>query len=163
MSTAGANSAQTQLAFAFAELSFDRIALCSVLLLLLSIIGVTLFFGWPAKLRAAKTNPAFLAVVQVIAIAVDLVGQNDGGEISEPLFVRFHRILQRGRLVEAVLPSRFDPGVAINQTGGDFSAEFHVSAGFAADDRTNMRLFDAHNAIRYGMRLVLHHVTLLPV
>src|SRR5690554_519292 len=53
------------------------------------------------------------------------------------------------------------PGIAIQQTDVDLCSKLRLGLGLATDNRANMRLMNAHDAIFYLMALLLVHCLLL--
>ena len=157
----GHDPSQTESTFALAELALNRYPVDLILMCKLLLECPLRPFARSAQRWTRHPNPVRLAVASIVPRAIQLVHMHRLRIKTKPLTIPLDLLDQITGLIVRIPPDLFDEAESLNQTHRNLGPEFHRTLGFAANDRTKMRLIQTDNPVRDPMRPACIHRLLL--
>jgi len=116
-----------------------------------------------AQVWSVHSDAQSRTILVVLAIPVDLVGQNPFRIAAMSFSVTFDRDLQIAGFIEGIPIQLFNHGVIIDHADRYLGAKFDIGCRLAPDNRAYPGLVDADNPVFNFMLLLLVHLPLLAI
>ena len=118
---------------------------------------------WPPPRSSRRWPSSCLDKIPVRLPEVELVRLDFLWQHAEALFIEFQLHGEVGRFVVGVPTEMVDVGVTVHDAGANLRTELDLGLRLAPDNRTEVRLVDADDAVGASTDVLIKHLLLLLV